>query len=92
MGPARNVHSVSDSVEPRMRAARGGHTIGGVTLAEWLDEYRAFSPQSVVRMEAEPEDDWTEPELIADPDRLRDTTPRWRERAERVGYARLTGY
>ena len=87
---ARNVQSVPDSVETLMRPARPANRIAGVTLAEWLDEYRAFSPESVVRSVAEPEDDWNEPGLFADPDRVRDTTPRWRERAERVGYARIT--
>ncbi len=67
--------------------------MAGVTLAEWLEEYRNLAPDSVVREEAEPEDDWEEPEsLMADPDRLRDTTPRWRTRAERVGYGRLTSF
>jgi hypothetical protein len=27
-------------------------------LADWLDEYRAFSPDSVERTVAEPADDW----------------------------------
>lgn len=55
-------------------------------LTDWLDEYRSFSPASVERSVAEPIDDWQEQELIASPDRPRDLTPRWRERARRVGY------
>lgn len=76
-----------------MRAPSTAGRVGGVTLAEWLDEYRNLAPDSVVREVAEPEDDWEEPEsFLADPDRVRDTTPRWRERAERVGYGRLTSF
>lgn len=56
-----------------------------MTLAEWLDEYRAMRPQGVERREA-PIDDWQEPDLLAPADRMRDTTPRWREHAERLGY------
>ena len=59
-------------------------------LSEWLDEYRQLEPDSIVRQEAEPEDDWEDPGLFAPVDRLPDTTPRWRERAERVGYGRPT--
>ena len=55
-------------------------------LAEWLDEYRAFSPDSIERTVAEPVDDWLEEEIFASPDRPHDTSPRWRERARRVGY------
>jgi hypothetical protein len=66
--------------------------MAGVKLADWLDEYRNFAPDSVVREVAEPEDDWEEPDLIASPDRVRDTTPRWRRRAERVGYGRVTAF
>jgi hypothetical protein len=61
-----------------------------MTLAEWLDEYRAMRPDEVERREAEPVDDWQEPDLMAPADRMRDATPRWRERAERVGYGRPT--
>ena len=61
-----------------------------VKLSDWLDEYRDFQPDRVVRRVAEPEDDWREPELLAPPDRLKDTEPRWLRRAARVGYARLT--
>jgi len=55
-------------------------------LADWLDEYRSFSPDSVERTVAEPVDDWQEEDLLAASDRPRDTTPRWRERARRIGY------
>ena len=90
-GAARIVQSVPDSVETRMRPSEPARSMRRVTLAEWLDEYRNMAPDSVVREVAEPEDDWAEPEsLLADPDRLRDTTPRWRLRAERVGYGRIT--
>ena len=75
-----------------MRLERDSPSIGRVTLAEWLEEYRNLAPDSVVREVAEPEDDWAEPELIASRDRLRDTTPRWRVRAERVGYGRVTSF
>lgn len=63
---------------------------GDAKLSDWLDEYRNLAPDSVVRTVAEPEDDWAEEELFAPADRLRDTTPRWRTRAERVGYGRPT--
>jgi len=59
-------------------------------LSDWLDEYRRFEPNSIVRELAEPEDDWEDPGLLAAEDRLHDTTPRWRTRAERVGYGRPT--
>jgi len=59
-------------------------------LSDWLDEYRNLAPDSVVRNVAEPEDDWAEEPLLAPADRLRDTSPRWRKRAERVGYGRPT--
>lgn len=91
-GRARNLHSVVDSVETRMRNERGNPSIGRVTLTEWLEEYRNLAPDSVVREVAEPEDDWEEEDLIASPDRPRDTTPRWRLRAERVGYGRVTSF
>ena len=63
-----------------------------VNLSEWLDEYRNLAPDSVVRTVAEPEDGWSEEELLAPADRLHDTTPRWRERAERTGYGRPTTF
>lgn len=60
-------------------------------LSDWLDEYRNFSPDDVVRSVAEPADGWAEEEdLFAPADRLRSTEPRWRERAARVGYGRAT--
>ena len=62
-----------------------------MTLSEWLDQYRVLSPTGVTRTVSDPVDEWEEPELLAPTDRVRDTTPRWRERAARVGYARLTG-
>lgn len=57
-------------------------------LSDWLDEYRRVSPDAHTRPVADPIDDWTEEELLAPADRVRDTTPRWRERAARVGYGR----
>ena len=59
-------------------------------LSDWLDEYRNLAPDSVVRKVPEPEDDWAEGELLAPADRLHDTSPRWRERAQRIGYGRPT--
>lgn len=60
-------------------------------LTEWLDEYRNFDPAGVTRPVADPIDDWEEEEsLLAPVDRARDTTPRWRTRAERVAYGRAT--
>ena len=61
-----------------------------MTLSEWLDEYRALNPASVARPPADLADDWEEPELLAPSDRVRDSAPRWRERASRVGYGRPT--
>lgn len=63
-----------------------------VKLSDWLDEYRNFDPNSVERPVVEAEDDWAEPELFAPADRLRNTEPRWLQRAERVGYGRPRGY
>ena len=59
-------------------------------LSQWLDEYRRFEPTSIERPVAEPEDDWEDPGLLAPADRQRDETPRWRERAVRIGYGRPT--
>jgi hypothetical protein len=64
--------------------------VGIVKLADWLDEYRNFDSAEVTRSVAEPVDDWQEEELLAPADRVRDTSPRWLERAERVGYGRAT--
>lgn len=61
-----------------------------MTLAEWLNEYRSLAVDQVTRRVAEPEDDWAEQELLAPADRVRDTSPRWLQRAERVGYGRVT--
>jgi hypothetical protein len=61
-----------------------------VKLADWLDEYREFSADNVQRGAAAVPDDWQEPELLAPADRVRDTTPRWLDRAARIGYARAT--
>jgi hypothetical protein len=55
-------------------------------LSEWLDEYRRFDPNSIVRQVAEPEDDWEDNGLYAPEDRSHDTSPRWRERAQHVRY------
>jgi hypothetical protein len=59
-------------------------------LSEWLDGYRRIDPESIERQVAEPEDDWDDPGLFAPEDRLHDTSPRWRSRAQRVGYGRPT--
>lgn len=64
--------------------------LGIVKLTDWLDEYRNLPAEEVVRPSGESEDDWAEQDLIADPDRLRDTSPRWLKRAERTGYGRAT--
>jgi hypothetical protein len=65
---------------------------GAVKLSDWLDEYRRLDPDSIERRVAEPEDDWEDPGLLAPADRVRQKTPRWRERAERVGYGRTTSF
>jgi hypothetical protein len=59
-------------------------------LSDWLNEYRQFDADQVTRPLTEAVDDWEEQDLLAPADRVRDTTPRWLERAERVGYARAT--
>jgi hypothetical protein len=59
-------------------------------LSDWLNEYRQFDAAQVTRPVADAGDDWEEQELLAPADRMRDTTPRWKERAERVGYGRAT--
>jgi len=59
-------------------------------LSDWLDDYRNFRPDDVVRTVAEPVDDWAEEDLFAPADRVRSTEPRWRQRAARVGYGRPT--
>ena len=59
-------------------------------LADWLDDYRNLPVEEVTRPSAEA-DDWEEQDLVASPDRVRDTSPRWLKRAERTGYGRATG-
>lgn len=66
-------------------------TLFTVKLSDWLDEYRNLPAEEVVRPSHETEDDWEEQDLMADPDRVRDTSPRWLKRAERTGYGRATG-
>jgi hypothetical protein len=61
-----------------------------VSLAEWIDEYRRVDPNDVTRPQVDAVDDWEEEELLAPADRLRDTTPRWMNRAKDVGHARAT--
>lgn len=59
---------------------------GSVTLAEWIDEYRRVDPDDFTRPQADAVDDWEEPDLLVDDDRVADTRPRWMERARSVGY------
>jgi hypothetical protein len=59
-------------------------------LSDWLNEYRQFDADQVTRPSLGAVDDWEEQDLLAPADRLRDTSPQWLERAERVGYARAT--
>ncbi len=59
-------------------------------LNEWLDEYRSLPADPVARPTGREDEDWAEEDLFASAARVRDTTPRWKERAERVGYARVT--
>ena len=75
-----------------MRPPPWADTLDGVPpkLSDWLDEYRQFDTEAVTRPVADAVDDWEEEELLAPADRVRDTSPRWLERAERVGYARAT--
>lgn len=61
-----------------------------VKLSDWLDEYRDFSADDIRPAGLVIGDDWQEPELLAPADRVRDTTPRWLDRAARIGYARAT--
>jgi hypothetical protein len=61
-----------------------------VKLADWLDEYRNLPVEEVTRPVSDADDDWEEPDLIASDDRVRDTSPRWLKRAERIGYGRAT--
>jgi hypothetical protein len=57
-----------------------------VTLAEWIDEYRRVDPDDFTRPQVDSVDDWEEPDLLVDDDRVADTRPRWMERARSVGY------
>ena len=59
-----------------------------VKLADWIDEYRLVAADGISRPVADASDDWEEPALLAPADRVRETSPRWLERATRVGYAR----
>ena len=61
-----------------------------MNLSDWLDEYRALAPDTVERGAASDDDDWQEPDLLAPTDRVRDRSPRWLDRASRIGYARAT--
>jgi hypothetical protein len=61
-----------------------------VKLTDWLDEYRNLPVDQFVRRSADADDDWEEQDIIASDQRVVDTTPRWRERAQRVGYGRVT--
>jgi hypothetical protein len=61
-----------------------------VKLADWIDEYRLVGTDDVARPLSDRSDDWEEPALLAPADRVRDTSPRWLERATRVGYARAS--
>jgi hypothetical protein len=63
-----------------------------VKLTDWLDEYRNLPVDQFTRRSADADDDWEEQELIASDDRVVDRTPRWRERAQRVGYGRITHF
>lgn len=57
-----------------------------VTLAEWIDEYRRVDPDDFTRPQVDVVDDWEEPDLLVDDDRVADPRPRWMERARSVGY------
>jgi len=59
-----------------------------VKLADWLDEYRALPAEEDARPTTAAEDDWEEQDLLAPADRVRDTSPRWLRRVERVRHAR----
>ena len=56
-------------------------------LSEWVNEYRRYPVSGVARLSDDGADDWQEPDLLAPADRVRDTTPRWLQRAERIGHA-----
>jgi hypothetical protein len=61
-----------------------------VTLSDWLNEYREFSADDVALGVGTAPDDEDERELLAPADRVRERTPRWLDRAARIGYARTT--
>ena len=63
-----------------------------MSLAEWIDEYRRVDPNDVNRPHVDEVDDWQEPDLLAPVDRVRDTTPRWMDRARSAGYGRATQF
>lgn len=60
-----------------------------MTLADWLDEYRHLSVDDFRRPVAEEEEE-ADDTFLAPADRVRDTSPRWLARAERIGYGRPT--
>jgi hypothetical protein len=61
-----------------------------VKPADWIDEYRLVGIDDIARPVADRSDDWEEPVLLAPSDRVRDTSPRWLERATRIGHARAS--
>jgi hypothetical protein len=70
-----------------------------MSLSEWIREYRDYPVDEATRpvrrqalsselAPSEPQyEESTAPYVILPADRLRDRTPRWMRRAERVGYA-----
>lgn len=70
-----------------------------MSLNEWIREYRDYPVDEAVRQVRRPAlsselgrpeppyEESTAPYAIVPADRLRDRTPRWMRRAERVGYA-----
>jgi hypothetical protein len=64
--------------------------VGEMKLSAWLDEYRSLPTEGFERPVSEQPDDWEEQDLLAPADRVKDTEPKWRERASRVGYGRVT--
>src|SRR3990170_296541 len=84
--------SVAGSVVPRMPSGRRLATVAAMKLSDWLHEYRTLPTEGFERSAADAGDDWEEQDLLAPSDRVRSTEPRWRERASRVGYGRLTHF
>ncbi len=78
------------SVDPRIRPGTELARLVLVSLAEWIDEYRRVDPNDVNRPDVDEVDDWQEPDLLAPVDRVRDTKPRWMDRARSAGYGRPT--